>query len=194
MWVDVNDWDLAGKVPQRKRLEVAAFAMDRGEVTHAQWAACARAGVCTVLEGEEPERPVVNVTPEQASAYCAYVGGRLPSSEQWLAAAMGAEQRRYPWGPFGLVCRRAVFGLVDGPCARGGHSADVPGSRPDGATPDGIVDLAGNVAEWTREASGSWVARGGSFRSTLASELKSLAVEHVSTPRDDVGLRCVYGR
>jgi formylglycine-generating enzyme required for sulfatase activity len=64
--------------------------------------------------------------------------------------------------------------------------------RPDGATPDGVLDLAGNVAEWTVEPGGAQVARGGSFRSRVAGELKSWAVEERSGPSDHVGFRCVY--
>jgi formylglycine-generating enzyme required for sulfatase activity len=57
-------------------------------------------------------------------------------------------------------------------------------------TPDGVLDLAGNVAEWTREPQ-RYVARGGSYRSHSASELKTYAAE-VSGVRPDIGFRCAY--
>lgn len=190
----VDDWDLASKAPQHYRVTVPAAAIDRTEVTYAQWADCVQRGICQHLPSAEPQRPVVNVTPQQAETYCQFRGGQLPSSEQWLAAAAGAAGRRYPWGASGLVCRRSTFGIVEGPCAHGGHTAEVPGSRPDGATPDGVLDLSGNVAEWTRDSDERWVARGGSFRSTLASELKTLSFVRVDGPRDDIGFRCVYAQ
>jgi len=120
------------------------------------------------------------------------VGGRLPTSDEWVIAAAGHDGRRYPWGQTGLVCRRAVFGLVDGPCATGGVGPEIGGMRPDGATPDGVLDLAGNVAEWTVESDGGYAARGGSFRSRVAGELKSWSVEEVDGSADHVGFRCAY--
>jgi formylglycine-generating enzyme required for sulfatase activity len=138
----------------------------------------------------EPGEPVRSITPEQAERFCRFVGGRLPLGAEWVLAAMGREARRFAWGSTGLVCRRAAYGLTQGPCADDGTGPDLAGSRPDGATPDGAFDLSGNVAEWTREADG-YVARGGSFRSTSAGELKSYAAERTSA-RVDVGFRCAY--
>jgi hypothetical protein len=103
---------------------------------------------------------------------------------------MGSDARRFPWGGTGLVCRRAAYGLAAGPCADGATGPELAGSRPDGATPDGALDLSGNVAEWTREGRG-YVARGGSFRSTSAAELKSFAAETAGV-RLDIGFRCAY--
>ena len=65
-------------------------------------------------------------------------------------------------------------------------------ARPDGATPEGVLDLAGNVAEWTLERDGSFAAHGGSFRSALAADLKAWAVEARQTRAGHVGFRCAY--
>jgi iron(II)-dependent oxidoreductase len=86
--------------------------------------------------------PVNEVTWNGARAYCAWRGARLPTEAEWEAAARGREGRLYPWGDEPPTPERAVFGR------RSNETAPV-GTRPAGATPDGIHDLAGNVAEWT---------------------------------------------
>ena len=65
--------------------------------------------------------------------------------------------------------------------------------RPDGATPTGVHDLAGNVAEWTVSGSGAFI-RGGSFRSTSSTALRTWSSEPSpgDLGRDDVGFRCAY--
>ena len=117
-----------------------------------------------------------------------------PQTPRWVFAAAGSDARRFPWGPTGLVCRRAAFGLTAGPCGRGAASPEVAGLRPDGATPDGLLDMAGNVAEWTVEPDGTHAARGGSYRSRVAAELKSWSREPAVAPAPHIGFRCVYRR
>lgn len=185
------DWE--GPEQTLREVSVPAFAIDRAEVTVARFRVCSDAGVCPkVADDSEPGRAVRNVSPSEASAFCAFVAGRLPSADEWLLAAAGSSGRRYPWGNTGLVCRRATFGLVTGPCAQAGTGPDLAGARPDGATPEGVLDLSGNVAEWTLERDGSFAARGGSFRSELAGDLKSWAVEARQTRAPHVGFRCAY--
>ncbi len=185
------DWEGPSAPPAS--VSVAAFDLDRAEVTVARFRVCAVAGACpNSAQDPEPGRPVRNISPEEASAFCAFAGGRLPSADEWLFAAAGSAGRRYPWGNTGLVCRRASFGLFAGPCARAGSGPDFSGARPDGATPEGVLDLAGNVAEWTREADGGFAARGGSFLSELAGDLKTWAVEVRRTRAPHVGFRCAY--
>jgi hypothetical protein len=185
------DWEGSAEPPHD--VNVAAFDIDRTEVSVARFRQCARAGACSQISDEsEPGRPVRNVSPAEALSFCAFAGGRLPSSDEWLFAAAGSIGRRYPWGNTGLVCRRASFGLVAGPCAHGASGPDLAGARPDGATPEGVLDLAGNVAEWTREPDGSFVARGGSYRSEIASDLKTWAVEARKSRAAHVGFRCAY--
>lgn len=186
------DWE--GPQQPVRDLNVAAFDLDRGEVSVDRFRKCSAAAKCPKLpDDSEPGRPVRNVSPEEAAAFCSFAGGRLPSSAEWLFAATGEAGRRYPWGNTGLVCRRASFGLVKGPCARAGLGPDLAGARPDGATPEGVQDLAGNVAEWTIEPDGSFVARGGSYRSEVAGDLKSWAYEARHTRAPHVGFRCAYG-
>lgn len=177
-----------------KALDVAPFAIDRAEVTVARYAECARDGGCQPLADlREPGLPVTSVSPEEAEKYCRFAGGRLPTSAEWRFAASGVEGRRFPWGFTGLVCRRAVFGLVNGACGAEATGPDLSGARPDGATPDGVLDLAGNVSEWTRDPDGRVRARGGSFRSRVAAELVTAAVELAAPQANYVGFRCAYG-
>ncbi len=185
------DWEAEGLVAPREAF-VKPFSIDSLEVTVARWETCVRAQSCSELPGQpSPGLPVTGVTPKQAERFCLLVGGRLPTSDEWLLAAAGNPARRFPWGNTGLVCRRAVFGLLSGPCAEGAVGPTLAGSRPAGATPEGVFDMAGNAAEWTREGKG-FVARGGSFRSTVAEELKSWAVQKTLDASLHIGFRCAY--
>ncbi|QYX57585.1 formylglycine-generating enzyme family protein [Roseovarius sp. SCSIO 43702] len=86
--------------------------------------------------------PVTETTWAGARAYCAWRGTRLPSEAEWEAAARGADASLYPWGNTAPDQSR-VF--VSG---QTGVTAEV-GSRPAGATPSGVLDMSGSLAEWT---------------------------------------------
>jgi len=189
--VTATDWEGARRDPPRTT-SVAPFLIDAHEVTHARWQECVRGGVCRALGAAEPGLPVTRVSPEEAAAFCRFVSGRLPRGDEWSFAAGVGRGFRYPWGSTGLVCRRAAFGLVAGPCAVGARGPELAGARPDGATPDGVEDLAGNVAEWTVEPDGTMTARGGSYASRFAAKLKAWASVTSAGADARVGLRCVY--
>ncbi len=188
--LSVADWE-PKMTKGRRTVKIVAFQIDSHEVTLSQWQPCAAAGICAARQGE-PGRPVREVSPKQAATFCAWAGGRLPLVDEWLAAAMGTSARRFPWGQTGLVCRRASFGLESGPCGSGAMGPDLAGARPDGATPEGVHDLAGNLAEWARAPDGRYMALGGSFASRLAAELKPAARPVADPTPAQTGFRCVY--
>ena len=103
-----------------------------------------------------PEHPVVQVSARDAAAFCAFYGLRLPSEAEWEFAARGPDGRRYPWGDGPPEqadgTRRANFGALAccAPDAADGYRTTAPvGRYPAGASPFGILDMAGNVWEWT---------------------------------------------
>lgn len=139
-----------------------AFELTRSEVTYSQYEACVEAGACTPpastfpCNGDRPWNtnvPVNCLSIEQAEAFAAFAGGRLPSEAEWEYAARGAgTARQYPWGDTIPDCDHAVFrdeaiGETSGPGCALLRPDDVC-SRPRGNTPQGLCDMAGNVSEW----------------------------------------------
>lgn len=122
---------------------------------------------------DKDDYAVVQVSQRDAAAYCAWAGMRLPSEAEWEFAARGADGRRYPWGdepPIQSGTRRANFGTVSccAPDASDGQLKVGPvGRYPAGQSPFGLMDMAGNVWEWTANAHdgqpGQVVLRGGGW-------------------------------
>lgn len=195
--VGPGDWEAQGVVAPYEAT-VPPFAVDALEVTEQRWSLCVEAAACaSIAITGEPGRAIANVTLDEAARFCRWAGGAIPTSDQLAFAAAGASARRYAWGDTGAVCRRAAFGLAEGPCGWGARGPELAGSHPDGASPDGVLDLAGNVAEWALPRSslpGEAEARGGSFADGAASALRSWQRRVLSaTARSpEVGFRCAY--
>jgi formylglycine-generating enzyme required for sulfatase activity len=159
------------------------------------------------------DHPATGVDWSDASVFCAFAGGRLPSEAEWERAARGSDARRFPWGRnFDPRLANHGNGRLEGDASDGFESAAPVGSFPLGASPYGVLDLAGNAAEWTADAyvergydglprvdprrderSGYRVVRGGSWR--LPPHM--LRVSHRNPMPEsarfaDIGFRCAY--
>ena len=135
-----------------------AFWMDQLEVTNAMYLLCLQTGPCSAPQSikssdrrldyfsnpEFKDYPVVYVTWGQAKIYCEWAGRRLPTEAQWERAARGDDWRTFPWGEDKADGLRANFNMLLGETSR-------VGTYPLGASPFGVLDMSGNVAEWTND-------------------------------------------
>ena len=187
-------------------LAVPRFCMDVTEVTTAAYGACVRAGVCTaaiqggaacnLTRADRGEHPINCTSWEQAQSFCAWAGKRLPDDAEWLTAARGPTATdRYPWGSSAPDVTRACWNRKPA-----GASCKV-GEYPGGASAAGVLDLIGNVAEWTRsggrEIGQRGHLRGGSWQDSVYAQ--PIDVRLADSARDEMleaasvvsGLRCV---
>ena len=177
--------------PQRN-VFIDSFRIDRHEVTNARYQQFVAATGHPAPSHQKPgltlwvhgiplpgseRHPVVNVSWEDAVAYCRWQGKRLPTEAEWEKASRGAEGRRYPWGNDWDITRansasywagrtvefkngeewKAFWITGDGASIsreRGlnGEVLTLPvGSFPGGASPYGLLDMAGNASEWVQD-------------------------------------------
>ena len=157
------------------------------------------------------DQPVIRVSWEDANDFCEWLSEKtgkfiqLPSEAQWERAARGTDQRRYPWGDSKPNCNIVNY-------TQCGNQTQPVASFPDGASPNGLLDMAGNVWEWcadwfsasyyttspaqnpTGPASGTLrVFRGGGW-SASPTDLRSVKRDqaHPSTNYNSVGFRVVW--
>ncbi|MHC9539639.1 MAG: SUMF1/EgtB/PvdO family nonheme iron enzyme [Vulcanimicrobiota bacterium] len=119
------------------------FVKETGYNAEGEWMRYAKSG--------RENHPVVNVTWNDAAAYCKWAGGKLPTEAQWEKAARGTDGRMYPWGNTwdGNRCNWDKGPKVAGIAYMSGGRGTAPvGSFPSGVSPYGVHDMAGNVWEW----------------------------------------------
>jgi len=199
------------ELAKEHRITLPRFWIDRTEVTNAAFgvfaAMAARTGIAAPIyprtshlaHAADPRRPVTGINWDTARAFCRYMGRDLPSSQQWVKAMRGGEQladgshnpipnRNFPFG-VGDPVQIAVLDPAGGP-------ADVA-THPEDRSPYGVLDMTGNVEEWTITAGaqhGIRVVRGGGVEDTVRDAiLYVMAIPNsrvASQPLFAIGERC----
>jgi len=201
----------ANESPERK-LSLKAFYIDKTEVSMdaygkfvsatnrkppANWTGGA-------VPGGKGKYPVTNVSWFDATAYCKWKGGRLPGEREWEKAARGTDGRVFPWeGDFDIK-KLNTLGEYGG--------TTTVGRFPEGASPYGVLDMAGNVQEWTADWYGRYpgntyddkdygerfkVVRGGGWGGMGHYTMQvyvSAPFRSIAPPKgayNDVGFRCI---
>lgn len=133
------------------KIYLDAFWIDRTEVTNSHYQQCISAGICTppaqtkfYMNPAYYDHPIIGVSWDQANVYCGWAGRRLPTEAEWEKAARGTDGRIYPWGN----------DAPSGDLANFDHKINettAVGNYPQGASPYGVLDLAGNAWEWTAD-------------------------------------------
>lgn len=209
----------SSEIPQRL-ISLPGFWIERTETTYRQYQRCVQAGVCQKPKNPGlPDRPVVGVTWLHATTYCRWAGGRLPTEAEWELAARGLSPQLFPWGNVwhNQASNHGTFSAPHkssrpDPSDGFTHSAPV-GQFLTGRSPYRLLDMAGNVAEWTadcfhtsyyRQAPAhrplyqppgciSHTIRGGSW---LSPPWEIRTTSRIPMPSDatspTVGFRCVY--
>ena len=205
--------DGSGDDTPAQEVDLPAFEIDQFEVSNQDFAVFVQAtGYKTYAESErssstwlkyaegKDNHPVVKVTWNDAVAYCEWAGKRLPSEAEWEKAAKGTEGYAYPWGnEFDVQKTNGKDRAI--------RSTTAVGSFPDGASPYGAMDMAGNVWEWTADWYQGYpgssfqtdyygerfrVLRGGGWFETadyLRTTVRNANTDTAAS--DDIGFRCV---
>jgi hypothetical protein len=172
----------------------------KSEVTVAQYKACVEAGKCSAPktggdcnwdQAGRDAHPINCVDWDQATAFCGWAGGRLPTEREWYAEASESGKRKFAWGDELVSCERAIWKQGGSGCGK--NSTWPVCSKAAGHSVSGLCDLAGNVWEWTSSSEGrSRVVLGGSWDNDIPVMLRASA-RRLSAPANrygSYGFRC----
>jgi formylglycine-generating enzyme required for sulfatase activity len=172
-WFAMGDDDAVGSGTERRHLQSIAggYWIGRNDVTWREYLA-----FCEATNHPVPPRPpqagdghpVVNVSWDDAKAFCAWAGLVLPTEVEWECAARGRDGRSLPWGSGEPTPERCVSAAHP---TYGGRGAAPVGCCPAGASPWGALDMVGNVWQWVDdpfEYGQRRIRGGGSWRESIA--------------------------
>ena len=191
-------WVSADRSDELKLVSLEGFSIDQTEVSYYQYSKCIEAGKCPPL-GSVPEdlnQPVTGIGYGSAEAFCNYAGKSLPTVEQWEAAARyGGETNGITY--VNVACDTIHFGAGRGECKK--MNPNAPESvfkRVQSANPGHILNMLGNVREWTStpdpQDPQKHMAKGGSYQSGRSEINISVNVPMpVNSGAPDLGFRCV---
>jgi formylglycine-generating enzyme required for sulfatase activity len=202
--------------------KIDGFWMGKTDVSVAAYEKCVQAGNCTVPNhavdvcnwGRRKDHPINCEDWNQAKQFCEWIGARLPTAEEWEYAAKSGEDRIHPWGNEKLTGKRANYCDIQCPKALlpknrelweqnhwidtheddGWASTSPVGAYPQGSTRWGLLDMVGNVWQWTASDYDpqNKEIRGGSWLDEPSWLRTSARLKHsTSTRHIDIGFRCV---
>lgn len=156
---DAQDPDCYTDESPTSTLDVPTFELDATEVSIGAYRDCIDAGACTAAQpydlvpSQQDAAARYGLTWDQAAAFCTWMNKALPSEVEWEAAMRGAEGRKYPWGAMAPDCSHASYSLdeMGTTCRDFQSSFYLEQQYPAGASPNGLWDGAGNVAEWVND-------------------------------------------